>query len=183
MSGWIGRGTATAGAAVLGTCLMLAAAGCGTARAASDGHRTALRNQDPDKIVLARGRMAGGQRWKLVAFEQGHQVGLDLDSPSGHNYSGQISFAASRDYSYYWGEGLGPGGSTFYYGPVPGSAIMVRLTAPGHRPLLVRTAPLPARRGLPAGRFFIVQSPSSVSVSWWVTPLDAAGHRVAFRDF
>lgn len=183
MSGWIGRGTATAGAAVLGTCLLLAAAGCGTARPTPDGHRMALRSQDPDKIVLARGRMAGGQRWKLVAFEQDHQVGLDLDSPSGYNYSGQISFAASRDYSYYWGEGLGPGGSTFYYGPVPGSAIMVRLTAPGHRPLLVRTAPLPARRGLPAGRFFIVQSPSSVSASWWVTPLDAAGHRVAFRDF
>jgi hypothetical protein len=60
---------------------------------------------------------------------------------------------------------------------------MVRLTAPGHRPLLVRTAPLPAGHGLPAGRFFIIRSPSSVWVSWWVTPLDAAGRRVAFREF
>lgn len=183
MNGWIGRGTAAAGAAMLGGCLLLAVAGCGTARPAADGHRIALRSGDPDKIVLTRGQIAGGQRWKLVAFEQDHQLGLDLDSPSGYNYSGQISFAATRDYSYYWGEGLGPGNSDFYYGPVPGSAVMVRLTAPGHRPVLVRTAPLPAGRGLPAGRFFVIQSPSSVSVSWWVTPLDAAGHRVAFRDF
>ena len=181
MRRWIEPGTAAA--ALLGSCLLLAAAGCGTPRAASGGHRVALRNQDPDKIVLARGRVAGGQRWKLVAFEQDHQLGLDLDSLSGYSYSGQTGFAASRDYSYYWGEGLGPTNSTFYYGPVPGSAVMVRLTAPGHRPLLVRTVPLPARRGLPAGRFFIVQSPSSVSVSWSVTPLDAAGQRVAFRDF
>jgi hypothetical protein len=181
MSRWIERGTVAA--ALLGGCLVLAAGGCGTAQPAPGGHRTALRSGDPDKIVLARGRITSGQRWKLVAFEQDHQLGLDLDSPSGYNYSGQISFAASRDYSYYWGEGLGPANSTFYYGPVPGSAVMVRLTAPGHRPLLVRTVPLPAGRGLPAGRFFIIRSPSSVSVSWRVTPLDAAGHRVAFRAF
>ena len=102
--------------------------------------------------MLARGRTANGLRWRLVAFEQDHQLGLDLDSPAGYNYSGQISFAASRDYSYYWGEGLGPGSSTFYYGPVPSSAVMVRLTAPGHQALFVRTAPLPAGHGLPAGR-------------------------------
>jgi hypothetical protein len=126
---------------------------------------------------------ARGQRWQLVAWNQGHQLSLDLESPSGHSYSGQDGFAASHDYRYYWGEGLGPGNSTFYYGPVPGSAVMVRLTAPGHRPLLVRTAPLPAGHGLPAGRFFIVQPPGGVSLSWTVTPLDAAGHQVAFRDF
>jgi hypothetical protein len=177
----IERGTAAA--ALFGSCLLLAVAGCGTPRPASGGQRMALGNQGPGKIVLTRGRLASGQRWKLVAFEQDHRLGLDLDSPSGYNYSGQISFAATRDYSYYWGEGLGPGNSDFYYGPVPGSAVMVRLTAPGHRPVLVRTAPLPAGRGLPAGRFFVIQSPMSVSASWWVTPLDAAGHRVAFRDF
>ena len=183
MNGWIGRSTATAGAAILGGCLLLALAGCGTAQPAPGSHRMALHGQDPDKIVLARGRLASGQRWKLVAFEQGHRLGLDLDSPSGYDYSGQIRFAASRDYSYYWGEGLGPGNTVFYFGPVPNSAVTIRLTAPGHRPVLVRTAPLPAGRGLPAGRFFVVQSPSSVWVSWWVTPLDAAGHRVAFRAF
>lgn len=181
MSRWTERGTVTA--ALLGGCLLLATAGCGTVSPAHGGHRTALRSGDPDKIVLAHGRMAGGQRWKLVAFEQDHQLGLDLDSPAGYNYSGQISFAASRDYRYYWGEGLGPGNSTFYYGPVPGSAVMVRLTAPGHRPLHVRTAPLPTGHGLPAGRFFIVQPPGGVSLNWTVTPLDAAGQRVAFRDF
>lgn len=54
MSRWIERGTAAA--ALLGGCLLLAAAGCGTARPAPGGQRTALRSQDPDKIVLARGQ-------------------------------------------------------------------------------------------------------------------------------
>lgn len=176
MSRWIARGTA-----LLGGCLLLAAAGCETARPTPSGRPTAVRSAG--KTVLAGGRGATGLRWQLVAFEQDHQLGLDLDSPSGYDYSGQISFAASRDYSYYWGEGLGPGNSTFYYGPVPSSAVMVRLTAPGHRAILVRTAPLPAGYGLPAGRFFVIQPPGAVSVSWAVTPLDAAGHRVAFSDF
>ena len=176
---WIERGTAAA--TLLGCCLLLAVAGCGTARPAPRGQHATARSQD--RTVLARGQAAGGLRWRLVAWEQGHQLGMGLQSPSGHGYSGQVSFAASRDYSYYWGDGLGPGNSIYYYGPVPRSAVMVRLTAPGHRPLLVRTAPLPAGHGLPAGRFFIIQPPGSVSLTWSVTPLDAAGHRVAFRDF
>jgi hypothetical protein len=179
MSRRIERGTAAA--TLLGGCLLLAVAGCGTARPARSGHPAAVRSQV--KTVVARGRAASGLRWKLVAWEQDRQLGLDLESPSGHGFSGGVGFAATRDYSYQWVDGLGPGNSDFYYGPVPGSAVMVRLTAPGHRPVLVRTAPLPAGRGLPAGRFFVIQSPSSVSVSWSVTPLDAAGHRVAFRDF
>lgn len=176
MNGWIERGTALAGG-----CLLLAAAGCGTARPAPSGQHATGRH--PDRTVLARGQAASGLRWQLVAWEQNHQLGLDLESPAGHGYSGQVSFAASRDYSYYWGEGLGPGNSTFYYGPVPSSAVMVRLTAPGHQPILVRTAPLPAGRGLPAGRFFVIQPPGSVALTWWVTPLDAAGRKVAFSDF
>jgi len=183
MNGWIERGTAIAGAAILGGCLLLVAAGCGTPRPAIGGPKTAARNQDPDKIVLARGRVASGLGWQLAAFEQDHQLGLDLENPSGHSYSAQVGFAASRDYSYYWGEGLGPGNTVFYFGPVPNSAVTIRLTASGHQAVLVRTAPLPAGRGLPAGRFFIIQSPTSVWVSWWVTPLDAAGHKVAFTDF
>jgi hypothetical protein len=176
MSRWIERG-----AAILVGCLLLAAAGCGTARPAPSRQQATDRSQD--RTVLTRGRAASGLRWQLVGWDQDHQLSLDLESPSGYGYSGQVGFAASRDYRYYWGEGLGPGNSTFYYGPVPGSAVMVRLTAPGHRALLVRTAPLPAGHSLPAGRFFIVQPPGDVSLNWTVTPLDAAGHKVAFRDF
>jgi hypothetical protein len=178
---WIERGTATAGAALLGACLLLAAAGCGTARPAPSRHQAVGRGQD--RAVLARGQASSGLRWQLVAWDQAGQLSLDLESPSGHSYSGQDGFAASQDYSYYWGQGLGPGNSTFYYGPVPESAVMVRLTAPGRQPVLVRTARLPAGHSLPAGRFFIIQSPSTVQLSWAVTPLDAAGHKVAFSDF
>ena len=181
MSSWIARGTAGAGATILGGCLLLAAAGCGTAGPVRSGHQTVARSQD--RIVLARGQAASGLGWQLVAWEQDQQLGLDLESPSGHGYSGGVGFAATRDYGYQWAEGLGPGNSTFYYGPVPRSAGTVRLTAPGHRPLLVRTAPLPAGYSLPAGRFFIIQPPGGVSVNWTVTPLGAAGHKVAFRAF
>ena len=182
MSRWTGRGTAAVAATVLGGCLLLAAAGCGTARPAlSRQHVAADRSQH--KTVLAHGHLASGLGWQLVAFEQGRHLGLDLESPSGHSYSGQVGFAASHDYSYYWGEGLGPGSAVFYYGPVPRSAVMVRLSTPGHRPLLVRTAPLPTGHNLPAGRFFIIRSPGTIRLSWAVTPLDAAGHRVAFSSF
>jgi hypothetical protein len=181
MSRWTGRGTATVAATVLGGCL-LATAGCGTARPApSRQHPAADRNQH--KTVLAHGHLSSGLGWQLVAFEQGRHLGLDLESPSGYGYSGQVGFAASRDYSYYWGEGLGPGNSFFYYGPVPSSAVMVRLSNPGHQPLLVRTAPLPTGHSLPAGRFFVIQPPGTSTLSWAVTPLDAAGHRVAFSSF
>jgi hypothetical protein len=179
MSRWISR--ATTATALLGSCLALAATGCGTARSAPSGHQATVRHQD--RTVLARGQAVSGLRWQLVAWDQDHRLGLDLESLSGHSYSGQVGFAASHDYSYYWGEGLGPGNSTFYYGPVPGSAVMVRLTAPGHRPLLIRTVPLPAGHRLPAGRFFVIQPPGTSWLNWSVTPLDAAGQQVAFRDF
>ena len=180
MSRRIERGTAAVGA-VLGGCLLLASAGCAAARPVRGGHQATTRS--PVRTVVARGTAASGLGWQLVASEQDRQLSLDLESPSGYSYSGQAGFAASRDYSYYWGAGLGPGNSTFYYGPVPGSAVMVRLTAPGHRPMLVRTAPFPAGRGLPAGRFFVSSPPGGDWTSWTVTPLDGAGHQVAFRDF
>jgi len=135
------------------------------------------------KTVLVHGHLPDGRHWQLAAFEQGRQLGMEIEEPSGHSDSGQVGFAASRDYNYYWGEGLGPGSSIFYYRPVPPAAVSVRLTAPGWRPRLVRTAPLPGGHGLPRGRFFVVQSPSPATVSWTVVPLDAAGHPVAFAAF
>jgi hypothetical protein len=181
MSRWIESGAAAASSAALGCCLLLALAGCGTAATARSGHDAPARAED--KTVLERGRLPNGPRWQLVAFMQGRQLGLDLESPSGYSYSGQVSFAANRDYSYYWGEGLGPGNSVFYYGPLPEAAVMVRLSSPGHRPVLVRTAPLPNGHSLPHGRFFVVRPPGTSTLSWAVTPLDAAGQKVAFTAF
>ena len=150
MNRWLGRGAAHAVTVVARCGLLLALAGCAAAAPAVRAHHTAALGQD--KVVLAHGELPSGLGWRLVAFEQGHQLGLDLESPSGHSYSGQVGFAASRGYSYHWGEGLGPGNAVFYYGPVPGSAVMVRLSTPGHQPMFVRTAAFPAGRGLPAGR-------------------------------
>jgi hypothetical protein len=60
---------------------------------------------------------------------------------------------------------------------------MVRLSTPGHQPVLVRTTPLPAGHSLPTGRFFVIRPPGTSTLNWAVTPLDVAGHRVAFSNF
>jgi hypothetical protein len=57
----------------------------------------------------------------------GPQLGLEMEEPSGHSDSGQVSFAASQNYNYHWGEGLGPGA-----GPVAVSWTVVPLDAAGH---------------------------------------------------
>jgi hypothetical protein len=150
--------------------------------ATSAGRHTSHADREV-KTVLVRGQLPGGGGWQLAAWVQDRQLGMDMEEPSGHRDSGQVSFAATRNYSYHWAEGLGPGDSTFYYGPVPAAAVSVRLTAPGQQSLLVRTALLPAGRGLPRGRFFVVQPPGPVTVNWTVVPLDAAGHKVAFTRF
>jgi hypothetical protein len=149
------------------------------AKAVHPGAKTALADE---KIVLERGHSAQNRPWQLRANEQGGQLGLYLDSPSGRGYSGAVGFSAGPAAGF-WAEGLGPAGSNFYYGPVPASAVMVRLTAPGYAPVLVRTRPFPSHAGLPHGRFFIMQPPGPAYVNWNVAPLDASGHKVAFADF
>jgi hypothetical protein len=166
---------------VLDCCLLAAVAGCATA--ATGAGRRAPHAHDEVKTVLVRGQLPGGGGWQLAAWVQDRQLGMDMEEPSGHRDSGQVSFTATRDYSYHWAEGLGPGDSIFYYGPVPPAAVSVRLTAPGQQSLLVRTALLPAGHGLPRGRFFVIQPPGPVTVSWTVVPLDAGGQRVAFTRF
>jgi hypothetical protein len=152
---------------------LLALAGCADAKyPPGPGPRT----------VAERGHTAGGLSWQLTGWEQDGQLGLELDSPSGYSYSASVGFAPGPG-SLYWAEGPGPGNSIFYYGPVPSAAAMVRLSAPGYRTLLVRTAPIPSRDGLPHGRFFIVEPPGSAYVSWTVTPLNTAGQKVPFRSF
>lgn len=131
------------------------------------------------RIVLERGRSAQHQPWQLAASLHNGRLGLYLEGPSGNMYSGSVGFAAGPSAGY-WTEGLGPGRSDFVYGPAPAAAVTVQLSAPGHAPLLVRTRPIPARAGLPRGRFFIAQSPGG---GWNVTLLNAAGRRVAFENF
>lgn len=174
-------GASAAGGLVVACSLLLGIAGCAMGGKARAGHHSLDRSEG--NTVLDRGRLPSGLRWQLVAFTQGSHLGLDLESPSGHSYSAQVGFAASRGYSYHWAEGAGPGNSVFYYGPVPKAAVMVRLSAAGHPAVLTRTTALPAGRGLPRGRFFVIQPPGTVTVSWGVTALDAAGHKIAFTDF
>jgi hypothetical protein len=170
------------GAVMPAVLCLLAATGCAGDAGANAVHAGANATFTGEKIVLERGHSTQNQPWRLTANEQRGQLGLYLESPSGRGYSGGVGFAAGPAAGF-WAQGLGRAGSDFFYGPVPASAVMVRLTAPGRAPVLVRTRPFPLRAGLPHGRFFITQPPGSASVNWNVTPLDASGHKIAFTDF
>lgn len=163
-------------------CLLASGLGSGSLAACS-AHANAGQVRPARPVVVARGQMPDGKRWQLAAFEQRGQLGLDLEGPSGHSYSGSVGYSANKVYSYHWGEGLGPSGSDWYYGPVLARAMTVRLTAGGHRPLTVKTWPIPHVNGLPRGRVFIVRPPGAPLVNWHVTPFDAAGHKVPFVGF
>jgi hypothetical protein len=134
------------------------------------------------KVVLDRGLSAQGRPWRLTASEQGGQLGLFLESPSGYDYSGGIGFRPGPPPGL-WLEGSGPHGSIFYYGPAPTAAVTVRLSSPGRAAIRLPTRPFPRRAGLPPGRYFITQPPGSINLDWNVTLLDAAGRKVAFADF
>ena len=134
------------------------------------------------RVVLERGHLAQNRPWQLAASEQGGKLGLYLENPSGGDYSDAVGFTGDPGAGF-WMEGSGPGSSVFYYGPVPAAAVTVRLSAPGRAPIRVPARLIPARDGLPRGRFFIVDPPGPPSVSWNVTLLDSAGHEVPFADF
>lgn len=134
------------------------------------------------KVILERGHTSQHQSWQLAGSEQNGQLGLYLDNPSGDDYSGGIGFSADPSAGF-WMEGAGPGDTIFWYGPTPVQAVKVELGAPGYAPILIPTRPIPAKDGLPQGRFFILAPPGPASVNWHVTLLDAAGNRVPFTDF
>jgi hypothetical protein len=118
---------------------LAAAAGCGaTTTAPGGGQHGSPAGQA--KVLIQRGRLPSGLAWQLAAFERAGRLGLDLESPSGHSYCGQVSYGANAGYSYYWAEGLGPAG------------------------------------------FYVVATPGTLT-DWTVTPLNAAGQKVAFRAF
>ncbi len=134
-------------------------------------------------VVLERGSVGRNGPWQLVASEQDGGLSLTLDGASQSVlYSGGVGFSAEPSAGF-WMSGLGPEGSTFYYGPAPQSARFAVLTASGYAPVIVPTRPLPAEGGLPEGRFFIVKPPGPDSLMWKVTLRDSAGHQVAFADF
>jgi hypothetical protein len=161
-------------AGILVLAVLVTIAGC-----ASTHSQSASRGK---QVVLERGHTENNQPWKLVASEQSGHLSLSLEKPSGAAYSGSTGFSAAPGAGF-WMEGHGPGGSIFYYGPAPTSAVKVQLRAPGHAPILIRTKLIPAQGGLPRGRYFIVAPPSTADVSWTVTLLNATGHKVAFADF
>jgi hypothetical protein len=164
-------------AAVLALACLLAAVGC-----AGQPAPHSRENSQATRVVLERGHLAQNRPWQLAASEQGGELGLYLENPSGGDYSDAVGFAGGPGAGF-WMEGSGPGSSVFYYGPVPAAAVTVRLSAPGRAPIRVPTRLIPARDGLPRGRFFIVDPPGPPSVNWNVTLLDSAGHEVPFADF
>ncbi|GAB3989447.1 hypothetical protein GCM10029978_114580 [Actinoallomurus acanthiterrae] len=148
-------------------------------------------------IPLTEGSGPNGERWQLVArvehkhHSSGDKTRLCLNLiVGGEQSAGGCEFDARPSYGY-WSSGKGPGYSNFFLGPVPTNATQVRLAGPGLKTYVVPTSPLPAMKGIPQGRYFIVDSDPDGSVTarndgrryWTVTPLDAHGRSVSFRDF
>lgn len=141
-----------------------------------------ISNIAPGPTVIAHGQV-DGQVWRLIAWEQDGQLVMEMVGESTTApYSGSMGFN-NGGVGNYWENGSGPGDSMFYYGPTPNSVEYATLTAPGYRPVVVRTMPLPRSGGLPSGRFFIADPPSPPSVLWNVVLKDSAGHIVPFQDF
>ena len=132
--------------------------------------------------VLERGHL-GRHPWQLAAWEQGGHLGLGLDGNSlKQQYSGGVGFCRGPAAGF-WLLGSGPQGSDFYYGPAPGAATYAVLTARGRAPVIVPTRPIPHKDGLPGGRFFVIDAPGPLSVTWNVTLMNASGHAVPFASF
>lgn len=141
-----------------------------------------LSNIPSGPTVIARGQVAG-HAWRLIAQEQGGQLSMEMVGKSTTvPYSGSVGFNKGGAAGY-WEVGPGPADSMFYYGPAPNSVDHVILTAPGYKPVVVRTVPLPRNVGLPSGRFFIADPPGPASVIWNVSLRDSAGNIVPFQSF
>jgi hypothetical protein len=134
-------------------------------------------------VVIERGALGTGQAWQLVASEQADGLRLSLDGASMSQVYSSAEAFSDRPSRGYWAGGPGPGDSTFYYGPAPTTAQYAVFSAPGRRPLVVPTRPIPNSIGLPSGRFFIVCTRGRGNVTWRVTLKDADGHVVPFASF
>jgi hypothetical protein len=143
-------------------------------------------------LELEHGTGPGGQPWKLVTQVQKNRLAKQQRRLCLTLYlrsNGPSASGCGFDAQGYWAEGLGPGRSVFYFGPVPATAVKVRLSGSGLRSYTVNTSPLPSFQGLPPGRYFIVDPDPDGSVTarsgggWYVTPLDGNGKPVKFIPF
>jgi hypothetical protein len=147
-------------------------------------------------IAVATGSYRGAD-WVLFGWEQQSQLCLELlpggtdpdhppeeSPPSGFGSAG-CGFNGTHPGSGWFTSGVGPAGSGVSFGPLPTTAMQIRVAT--HE--VLPTQALPPGTGLPRGRFWIQFQPSG-----WPTaadgtaleqpqPLDPRGDPVPYQDF
>jgi hypothetical protein len=164
-----------------------ALSGCGSTHASSEH----------SSYVQLTGGTYDGVPWGLFAWEQHSKLcmevlpgGADPDHPATTpswrtGGGGACAFDARHSGTSYYASAPGPGRSNFSYGPLPTRATQIK-TATSETLI---TRPLPAGKGLPAGRYWIhlmpAGWPSKAEGTALATPqpLDATGNKVPFRAF
>lgn len=145
-------------------------------------------NRDTGLVKLRTG-VYRGVIWRLDAGTVNGQFCMQLSRVNGP-HPGEFAGACVFDNdptgpSYYYASGLGPRGSGVNYGPLPISAVAIRIAT--HQ--VVPTYPLPARSGMPKGRYWVDFEPDN-----WPAPqegrplnnpqpLDQQGKPVAYQAF
>jgi hypothetical protein len=115
----------------------------------------------------------------------GHGGPSNANPPERDADGGACGFARKPSYPHYYDSGPGPAGSYFSIGPLPLSAIRIRVAAGRILP----TRLLPQRAGLPAGRYWVEIVPASGlpkadgTMLSTAQPLNSAGQPVPFQAF
>ncbi|MHA6759775.1 hypothetical protein [Streptacidiphilus sp. PAMC 29251] len=149
--------------------------------------------QGPAYVVLTK-QSTFGVNWQLDARADGkHGLCLTVDDARGPGSgvswtSGACGFDLKPPDDDYYADAPAPGSDTLpiTFGPLPERAVRIRIATN----VVIPTYPLPAGKGLPAGRYWIFTPPSSAwpdqaqgTVLATPVPLDAAGNPVPFESF
>lgn len=150
-------------------------------------------NWNHSRYVLLTSGTYKGAGWQLFAWQQQGDLCMEVD-PAGFDpdhypsaseglSAGACKFDDSPTAGYYT-TGPGPEGSMVSFGPLPTSAVQIRV-APDET---LATMPMPHGQGLPAGRYWInvtdTGGPATTEGGFpTLVPLDAQGQPVPFQDF
>jgi hypothetical protein len=175
------------------------AAVAGVAATALSGCRASQADPAHTPYVKLDGGTYHGAAWGLWAWEQGSELCMmlvpagvdpgrpvDRSSPTGPAAGGGGCGFDDKDPSGgFYTSSTGPDHSGWTFGPLPAAATGIRVAT--HE--VLATKPLPAGKGLPAGRYWLHFEPAGWPGRAQGTaldtpqPLDAHGRKVAFAAF
>ncbi len=154
---------------------------------ASTGTQTAHASASPRELASSSGDTPAWSLWGWLDAAQGSSLCLEVRDPKAGSAGGGSECGFTNqptDTTGYYASAPLVSQRIVDYGPLPATAVAVRLSAPGRKSFTVRSQPLPA--DFPAGRFWSTVLPgtaASGSPTWTAQPLDSQGKPVAFQAF